>query len=217
MNDIYTADYTSLVPPSIKNDPQIKALSRVISEQLQITANQIYKNIIYARIDELDENVLDIIAYDLHIDWYDFNYPIDIKRAVIKNSVRVHKRLGTKFAVETAMRDVYPGSYVEEWFKNGGKPYTFRAILDMTQTGYNDEKLSEFLMRIWFYKNLRSHLESVDFILQYAADTYYAGAVTDYIADVYIEEPDMADTAEDYSVGVVTEYITDIYIETEVI
>ena len=109
-NDLYSVDFTRSLPPPLKNDPEMNALGRVIAEQLQITARQIPKNIIYARIDELDEQTLDILAYDLHVDWYDYGHPIAAKRAVIKDSVRVHKRLGTLYAVKTALGSVYPES-----------------------------------------------------------------------------------------------------------
>ena len=70
-NDLYSVDFTRALPPVLKNDPNMLAIATVIAEQLQATAQQIRKNIIYARIDELEEPILDILAYDLHVDWYD--------------------------------------------------------------------------------------------------------------------------------------------------
>ena len=111
-NELHSADYTRSLPPPLKNDPTMTALARVIAEQLQGTVRQIGKNIIYARIDELDEQTLDVLAYDLHVDWYDYSYPIEVKRQTIRDSVRVHRRLGTKYAVETALGAVFPGTRV---------------------------------------------------------------------------------------------------------
>lgn len=76
--DLYSVDFTRSLPPTLKDDPEINALGRAIAGQLQITAQQIRRNIIYARIDELDEQTLDILAYDLHVDWYDHSYPIEV-------------------------------------------------------------------------------------------------------------------------------------------
>ena len=121
-SDIYSVDFTRSLPPTLKDDPEINALGRAIAEQLQITARQIRQNIIYARIDELDEQTLDILAYDLHVDWYDHSYPIEVKRQTIKDSVKIHRRLGTKYAVETALGAVFPGTRVEEWFEYDGEP-----------------------------------------------------------------------------------------------
>ena len=72
--DFYSADFTNSLPPALKNDPDMMTLAQTISAQLQTTAAEVRKNIIYARIDELDEATLDVLAYDLHVDWYDYSY-----------------------------------------------------------------------------------------------------------------------------------------------
>ena len=162
-SDIYSVDFTRSLPPTLKDDPEINALGRAIAEQLQITARQIRQNIIYARIDELDEQTLDILAYDLHVDWYDHSYPIEVKRQTIKDSVKIHRRLGTKYAVETALGAVFPGTRVEEWFEYNGDPYTFRVIINATENGVTAAQQAAVLERVIFYKNLRSHLEAVRF------------------------------------------------------
>lgn len=161
MNDIYSVDFIRLLPPSLKNDPDMLALAKTIAQELHLTAENIEKNIIYARIDELDEQMLDILAYDLHIDWYDYSYPIEAKRATIKSSIKVHRRLGTKYAVETALSAVFPDTKIEEWFEYDGQPYTFRINIDITETGVAKELQTAVLDRVRFYKNLRSHLETI--------------------------------------------------------
>ena len=57
VNDLYSIDFTRSLPPALKNDPNMLALAQTIAEQLQATARQIKQNIIYARIDELDEQI----------------------------------------------------------------------------------------------------------------------------------------------------------------
>lgn len=173
--DIRSVDFTRSLPPPLKDDPEINALGRAIAEQLQITAKQIRKNIIYARIDELDEQTLDILAYDLHVDWYDYSYPIEVKRRTIKDSVKIHRRLGTKYAVETALGAVFPGTRVEEWFEYGGDPYTFRVIINATENGVTAAQQAAVLERVIFYKNLRSHLEAVRFKVEQKAAVHIGG------------------------------------------
>ncbi|MBU5438281.1 phage tail protein I [Tissierella sp. MSJ-40] len=159
-NTIYGIDLTRMLPPSLKNDEDMLALARVIGDELQKTSRMAQLNIIYARIDELDEAVLDILAYDLHVDWYDYSYPIEAKRALIKDSVKVHKRLGTKFAVETALGNLHPNSRIEEWFQYGGEPFSFRVILDTTRSrigaGYFEIKKA-----VDSYKRLSAHMDDV--------------------------------------------------------
>lgn len=162
-NDIESIDLTRSLPPALKHDPKMIALAQSIAQQLQVNARIIEKNIIYARLDELDEKTLDVLAYDLHVDWYDYTYPIEVKRQTIRDSVKVHRKLGTKYAVETALGAVFPGAKVEEWFTYGGKPYYFRITADLPETGVTAAQQRRILERVQFYKNLRSHLESITF------------------------------------------------------
>ena len=159
-NTIYGIDLTRALPPTLKNDEDMLALARVIGAELQETGRLIRQNIIYPRIDELPENVLDILAYDLHVDWYDFDYPIEAKRSIIKDSVKVHKRLGTVYATLTALRSVYPNSEIEEWFDYGGEPFLFRVVIDVTKAKAPAEYF-QIKRAIDAYKRLTAHMESL--------------------------------------------------------
>lgn len=157
-NNIQTADLLRTLPPSLKHDQRMMNLAAVISGELQRTINLVDRNIIYARIEELPEEVLDALAYDLHVDWYDYNHPVEAKRAVIRDSVKVHMRLGTKYAVITALGSLYPETEVEEWFQYGGQPFYFRIVLDVTNS-HVTATYSEIIKAVNMYKSLRSKLE----------------------------------------------------------
>jgi len=93
MNDILTIDLTRALPQCLKQDETMLALANIIVAELQKNAVDSRLATIYARI---DESILDILAYDLHVDWYNYYDPVSAKRAVIKSSVKVHKRLGNR-------------------------------------------------------------------------------------------------------------------------
>ena len=159
-NSIYEIDLLRSLPESLKRDPNMLGLASTIGEGLQSISKNIKNNLIYARIDELSEDVLDILAYDLHIDWYDYAYPIEAKRDLIKTSVKVHKRLGTKYAVETALGGLHPNSYIEEWFEYEGTPRRFRVVLDIT----NSRVIADYLKInkvVDIYKRKTAILETV--------------------------------------------------------
>lgn len=159
-NTIFDIDFTRALPPTLKNDEDMLALAKVVAEELQTTAHLSRLNLIYARIDELEENLLDILAYDFHVDWYSYDYPIEAKRAVIKDSVKVHKRLGTLYAVKTALGSVYPQSEVEEWFDYNGNPFSFRVVLDVT----NSKAPAEYFAikkAVDSYKRLTAHMDDL--------------------------------------------------------
>ena len=112
MNSLKDADFYATFPPALKKDEKMVALGRLIANELHQTVEQTKKNIIYANINELSETWLDVLAYDLHVDWYDYDYPIEAKRAIIRDSVRVHQKLGTKAAVEMALGGIHPKSEI---------------------------------------------------------------------------------------------------------
>lgn len=121
--DFYSADFTNSLPPALKNDPDMMALAQTISAQLQTTAAEVRRNIIYARIDELDEATLDVLAYDLHVDWYDYSYPIGVYigggkviecSPAFKNCVQVTACLNI---------GAISGMNGRKWTKHGKLPY----------------------------------------------------------------------------------------------
>lgn len=167
MNSLKDADFYATFPPALKKDEKMVALGRLIADELHQTVEQTKKNIIYANINELSETWLDVLAYDLHVDWYDYDYPIEAKRAIIRDSVRVHQKLGTKAAVEMALGGIHPKSEIEEWFDYGGKPYRFRIVLDTTESRVAAD-YDEIIKTVDIYKRLTAHLDGL----------YYQGSIT---------------------------------------
>jgi len=159
MNDIYSFDFVQKLPRLLKEAPEILTLAKVISEQLKQNIELTQKGIIYANIDGLEEEILDILAYDLHVEWYDYGYDLAAKRETIKNSILVHRYKGTKYSVETALQSVLGESGIDEWFEYGGKPHRFRVYIDTTQP--RPMVLSEAIKNIGMYKRLSSWLDGI--------------------------------------------------------
>jgi phage tail P2-like protein len=156
--DITRDNLLRTLPDVLKNDKKMYALATVIADLLSGQVDEIRKLKIYSQIDNLPEPLLDILAYDFKVDWYGYDYDIDVKRAQLKDSFNVHRHLGTRGAVERALSDIYPGTEVEEWFDYGGDPYHFRVLLDVT-----DQRVSishdEIIRAIEMFKSRRSHLQ----------------------------------------------------------
>ena len=163
---IYNADYSECLPEALKKDPKMVALANATAAALLDTSGIMNSVLIYSRFDELPDELVDILAYDLHVDWYDYSYPIEVKRRTIRDSIQVHRRLGTKYAVEKALGAVYPGTKVEEWFEYGGDPYKFRVVIGATEAGITADRQAAVLDRVRFYKNLRSHLEAISYQIE---------------------------------------------------
>ena len=73
MNDHgYTAaNFLAQLPKVLANDSRMNALAAAIANALVTHLGDLEEEKIYTRIDELPEDVLDILAHDFKIDWYD--------------------------------------------------------------------------------------------------------------------------------------------------
>lgn len=163
--DIYHANFSDYLPDILKNDPKMKAFADAVTTQLLDISRHINDVLIYNRLDSLPEPLIDILAYDMHIDWYDYSFPLEIKRSILKNSVKVHKKTGTKYAVETVLKSIHKGARVEEWFEYGGSPYFFRVYIDVGNIGISEKSVNEMVGELQAYKNARSHCEKIEYNL----------------------------------------------------
>lgn len=150
-------------PLALQPDSGLMAIARVLAGALEARWDEAALGILYPRIDELSETILDILAYDFKVDWWDRTYSIEEKRRTLKDSWQVHRMMGTKAAVETALGAVFHSVRVEEWFEYaGGEPYHFRILVQVEETEIFDrEKHKQVISRVAYYKNLRSWMDVV--------------------------------------------------------
>ena len=153
----------AVFPVALQRDQPSAALADVTARLLARRPEEIERLRISPAIDRLDEGLLDILAYDFKVDWWDADYSLEEKRRTLKDSWRVHKLLGTKAAVEMAISAIYPQTTVQEWFEYGGRPYHFKLQLDLTGTFWTEERPRRILERVNFYKSLRSHVDGLEY------------------------------------------------------
>ena len=161
-NTIYNADYSDCLPEALKKDPKMVALANATAAALLDTSGIMDTVLIYSRFDELPEELVDILAYDMHVDWYDYNYPLEAKRDLVKNSVKVHKKMGTKYAIETALGSLFPESEVEEWFQYEGEPGHLHIILDVTNQKITAD-YAAIIRAVKMYKRLSAHMDELTY------------------------------------------------------
>ena len=154
------------LPPALRTDPSVVALAEALSELLAARPAEIERLRIYPAIDTLEEPLLDILARDFKVDWWDPEYSLEEKRRTLKDSWRVHRLLGTRAAVETAISAIYPHTQVLEWFEYGGEPFHFRLDINITNDSIDSEKQRRVLERLNYYKSLRSHNDGVTYFVE---------------------------------------------------
>jgi phage tail P2-like protein len=162
------------LPEVLRGDSKMLALATAIAGALSARPAEIAALEIYNRIDELPETLLDILAYDFKVDWWDADFKLEEKRQTLKASWDVHRHLGTPYAVERALSAIYPESTVREWFEYGGDPFHFRLMIPVDQTTLDLTKHARVLALVNFYKNLRSILDEVEYFGSGGSATAYA-------------------------------------------
>lgn len=166
-------------PNSMAEEDAQYALASSISAELIKLYNSHDMLAIYARIDELDETLLDILANDFHIDWWDFNAPIEEKRDMFKNSWNIHRMKGTKEAVELFLSSAFKNATISEWFEYGGLPYHFKIdVCDKKEEFISGKAIGSFMNTLEKVKNKRSILEAIYISTDPTQDTtYHSGDV----------------------------------------
>jgi|GEM_PF-2459291 len=112
---------------------------------------------------ELPGNVLDILAWQLHVEGYEATVDIQAKRELVQGSLLLHRRKGTPWAVKNALVTALRlPTELSEWFSYGGRPYFFRVSLDVTGEVFDATSAANAFRLISEYKNVRSWLDYLE-------------------------------------------------------
>ena len=161
---IDVSQYMKLLPYSLSHDHVLVAMMEAVTIQLREAYEEAEALYDLVNIDKLPERLLDLIAYEKHVDFYDNELSVMQKRELIKASVSWHRKKGTRWAVERVVSIVYPNANVFEWFEYDGQKYRFKIEVDEPFITQKDMKRLRELVDAT--KNKRSWLEYVAIKLQ---------------------------------------------------
>lgn len=161
------------LPSSIDAEPII-SLAQVADVELGKINTDLL--LIYPAIDSLNEQLIDYLAAQMHVDEYDDTENLDVKRQQVKQSFLLHRLKGTKYAVQKAVSMVYQSAKVEEWPEYSGEPYHFR-VTGITAPMNETKTINKLVRLINAYKNTRSWLDYVQFNRLYRQTFLFGGNV----------------------------------------
>ena len=121
--------------------------------------------------------VLPWLAWAFSVDVWDPTWPEATKRAVVAASLPVHRRKGTRAALERALAATGRPTTVVEWWEATppAAPYTFRVQVDVDD-GVDLAGLQLILAQVEAAKNLRSWLAGLELVTRPVSSGYAAGA-----------------------------------------
>lgn len=166
-----------LLPSSVYDDENINALATALSSELLNITKNINKILFYPDIENLQEDIIDILAEQFQVAFYDvLGLDLATKRKLVKNAIVWNKKKGTKAVMEEMLSTLYnSNATVQEWFEFDGQPYTFRVHIENIRLQEGD--IETVLDIVDTLKNVRSHLESITVKLTVKGNMYNSAII----------------------------------------
>lgn len=161
--DLYSISLRDIMPPSVMHDPQIQSMIDALDPPLQSASLDTLEALIYSRIDTLPESIVDALAWQFHVDFYEpTTVDLDIKRGLVKSAILIHKRKGTKWAVQQICDLALGDTTVEAWHEYGGEPFHFRVSTEGRFP--TADAWGKFWLALAETKSVRDWLAAVDIV-----------------------------------------------------
>ncbi len=179
------AQLLDILPLTLQT-PEMLALNYVLKKYMQKLHQYRKRCSMLANITSLPDRVLDLLAIELNCQYYEEILSRKEKESIIINTLSWHKRAGTASILEEFFSTIFKNGKIVEWFEYGGEPYFFRAIIDVSDFIINKEKNKLVKQQIEAYKNKRSWLEKIFYLIktEYNININYNSAIT-YITQYY--------------------------------
>ena len=164
------ARLTDALPKTLAEQPWVQAMAEASRKMRRRVMAYADRTRLFCDIDEASEEALDALAVELQTPLYKNDYPLTVKRQIVKNSMLYYIRSGTRGAVEELLADIYQGAEVEEWFEYGGEPNYFRVAIDISRTTVPVAEMTPAELESWLYsvKRASSALESLSYMIRHA-------------------------------------------------
>lgn len=168
LDDISLKDIT---PENLYSDSNIKAIVKALDPELKLITQAANDTLILPRINELPESLLDILAWQLHVDFYDLAKTLKMKRELVANSLIWHKKKGTSWAIRKALEMLGIKAEIIPWYQNNGVPYSFKVVGTLEDDYYRiagtDNITGNIRRAVEEAKSARSFISDIDITLTF--------------------------------------------------
>lgn len=171
----------SLIPSF--EDIKLHSSDYVARETFKELSNEIKAITTLANPMKCDEKYLPFLAYAFKVDFWDESLSVANKRALISQSLELHKIKGTTGAVRKVFEVLNMGATVQKWFEYGGEPYHFKIDLSLEDSEITPLRVNELTKYVGIYKNVRSILDEL--MLSYV-QTHVVGFASGGCGEVFI-------------------------------
>lgn len=161
MANINEVELLDLVPDNLTQDRNVYASSIAIDPELKAVSEQLMAPAIFSRIDELSSQELDHIAWQFDSKVWRDNWPLHLKRSVIRTIISEKSKKGTLSSVRKAVESLGSAVVIREWWQTSpqGDPHTFTVTLSVNEIPgqVSAQTQADLILRIDDVKPVRSH------------------------------------------------------------
>lgn len=145
-----------LLPPNLQGDKNIEGLCAAADKVFSLEDSL---DVLLVYVIDSVPDVLPFLAWQFHVEGWEFTQTDAERRALIKNSVLLHRHKGTVWAIEKVFEILNLDAEVQEWFQYEGDPYKFKVFLKSVVQ--DEDTYIKLVALINSYKNVRSWLDSI--------------------------------------------------------
>ncbi len=162
MSNLSDITIKEILPSSIAEDQNVQELSATNDSYLHEIFEKVQCILLLPNLDTLPEDVVDSLAWQYHVDFYELDMPIAKKRNMVREAIYWHLIKGTPAAVEKVVANVFQSATVQENWEYGGQPYWFR-VTGISEPLPADDTIERLTAAINSAKNTRSWCEGIGF------------------------------------------------------
>lgn len=176
-----------LMPEVFRNDPKIQAASYALQQTAKMLIEKIDNAAVYASIDILPDEILDLLAVELRSQYYDPAMEVEKKREIIRKTLAWFYHAGTLKTVKELTNFLFGENIVTEWFEYDGRPYTFRLEIMGLDVLITDKGMADFIAALQKVKNTRSLLECITFHRRIDGELFSGAHQDSYKREVIVD------------------------------
>lgn len=172
MINLENFSFVDLLPHSLLQDSENVGMAAAITAMFK---QVIKETSVLDPLKPIPEFLLDLIAVEEHVDFYDPTLTVEQKRQLIQRSPFFHARKGTPAAVEELIQIVFGEGRVVEWFEYGGDPGYFKVVT--SNRAVTQELADQFIRALESVKRKSAWLEKVEITQEESMNLYFGGVV----------------------------------------
>lgn len=123
-------------------------------------------------------SLLPWLAWALSVDEWSSEWTEQQQRQVVADSIGIHRKKGTRGAIDRALNSLGYRLEAVEWFEDNpvAEPGTFRIRVEIDGRGLNDSVQNEIERVVDASKNVRSHLTEISMVGKSSAGSLHFAA-----------------------------------------